>query len=105
MVGFKPNQSNDISHYILYQNGFTQNTIDKNGKSLNNYIHVLNKLSEFSEKGDALVLGFGAGSLPRSLANNNFNVDVVEIDPNTLDIAIKFFNYNKKNTNIFFSKK
>jgi|TARA_Y100000294_G_scaffold175209_1_gene194780 spermidine synthase len=102
VVGFKPNQSNDIAHYILYQNGFTQNTIDKNGKSLNNYIHVLNKLSEFSEKGDALVLGFGAGSLPRSLANNNFNVDVVEIDPNTLDIAIKFFNYNKKNTNIFF---
>tara|TARA_B100000579_G_C22824378_1_gene852307 strand:- start:89 stop:1720 length:1632 start_codon:yes stop_codon:yes gene_type:complete len=104
VVGLKPKQSDEITHYILYQNGFTQNIIHKNGRSQNTYIYVLNNLSQLAknENGEVLILGLGAGILPKSLANNNFNVDVVEIDSSTLDIAIKFFNYNQKNTKIFF---
>ena len=102
VVGYKEKNDENISRYILYQNGFTQNTIDIKGRSLNNYIHVLNSLSEFSEKGNALILGFGAGILPKLLKENFFRVDVVEIDPNTLDIALRYFNYDKEFANIFF---
>ena len=101
VIGYKPSNSQDETHYILYQNGFTQNTVAKNGDSLNTYIHVLNNLSMSSEIGNALVLGFGAGALPNYLENKKYNVDVVEIDPLTLDIAKEYLNYKKKNQTFF----
>ena len=36
------------------------------------------------------------------MSAKGFNVDVVEIDPITLEIAKKFFKYKKINTNLFF---
>ena len=102
VIGYKPKNSEEETHYILYQNGFTQNTVAKNGESLNTYIHVLNNLSMSSEIGNALVLGFGAGALPNYLESKKYNVDVVEIDPLTLSIATEYFNYKKKKSNIFF---
>ena len=88
--------------YKLYQNGFTQNTIDKNGNSLNSYTYMMDALSQQSSPGDALILGFGGGIIPKKLSAKGFNIDVVEIDPITLEIAEKFFKYKKINTNFFF---
>ena len=93
---------NDIYSYKLYQNGFTQNTIDKNGNSLNSYTYMMDALSQQSSPGDALILGFGGGIIPKKLSAKGFNIDVVEIDPITLEIAEKFFKYKKINTNFFF---
>jgi spermidine synthase len=102
VVGIQPLNQNDIYSYKLYQNGFTQNTIDKNGNSLNSYTYMMDALSQQSSPGDALILGFGGGIIPKKLSAKGFNIDVVEIDPITLEIAEKFFKYKKINTNFFF---
>ena len=59
VVGIQPSNQNSIYSYKLYQNGFTQNTIDKNGNSLNIYTYMMDALSQQSSLGDALILGFG----------------------------------------------
>ena len=102
VVGIKRYNKNNISFYKLFQNGTTQNTIDINGNSLSTYTHILNALSHYSEKGDTLILGFGGGIVPKELSKRNFNIDVVEINPATLNIAERFFKYKKNNTNFFF---
>ena len=102
VVGIQPSNQNSIYSYKLYQNGFTQNTIDKNGNSLNIYTYMMDALSQQSSLGDALILGFGGGIIPKKLSAKGFNIDVVEIDPITLEIAEKFFKYKKINTNLFF---
>ena len=102
VVGIKRYNKNNISFYKLFQNGTTQNTIDINGNSLDAYTHILNVLSQYSEKGDTLILGFGGGIVPKELSKRNFNIDVVEINPATLNIAERFFKYKKNNTNFFF---
>ena len=102
VVGIQPSNQDSIYSYKLYQNGFTQNTIDKNGNSLNIYTYMMDALSQQSSLGDALILGFGGGIIPKKLSAQGFNIDVVEIDPITLEIAEKFFKYKKINTNLFF---
>ena len=102
VVGIKPYKNKDISFYKLYQNGTTQNSIDLNGKSLSTYTHILTALSQYSIDGDALILGFGGGIIPKELSKTKFNVDVVEINPATLKIAETYFKYKNNNNNIFF---
>ena len=102
VVGIQPFNQNNIYSYKLYQNGFTQNTIDKNGNSLSSYTYMMDALSQQSSPGDALILGFGGGIIPKKLSAKGFNIDVVEIDPITLEIAEKFFKYKKINTNFYF---
>ena len=102
VVGIQPFNQNNLYSYKLYQNGFTQNTIDKNGNSLSSYTYMMDALSQQSSPGDALILGFGGGIIPKKLSAKGFNIDVVEIDPITLEIAEKFFKYKKINTNFFF---
>ena len=102
VVGIQPSNQNNIYSYKLYQNGFTQNTIDRNGNSLSVYTYMMDALSQQSSSGDALILGFGGGIIPKKLSTKGYEIDVVEIDPTTLEIAEKFFKYKKKNTNLFF---
>jgi len=102
VVGIKLYNKDTISFYRLYQNGSTQNTINLNGNSLSTFSYILTALSQYSVKGDALILGFGGGIIPKELSKKKFNVDVVEINPATLKIAQKFFKYKKNNTNFFF---
>lgn len=103
IVGFQLKGQKELSHNILYQNGFIQNIVDKFDRSLSPYTYSLEKLSELSgNKGKALVLGFGVGIVPNKLFQNGFHVDVVDINSKTLLIAEKYFNYKKNNTQIFF---
>ena len=102
VVGVKSNKNNSISSYKLYQNGFTQNTIDKDGNSLNSYTYILDALSQLTTPENALVLGLGGGIVPTKLYNRGYDVDVVEIDPSTLKIAENFFEFKKRNMNFFF---
>ena len=102
VVGVKPYNHNEITQYILYQNGFMQNGSDDSGYSIFEFTYVLGALSQLSKIGNALVLGLGVGVLPEQLSSKGFKVDAVDIDPITLDIAKNFFKYEPKNTSFFF---
>ena len=102
VVGLKSHKNNSILSYKLYQNGLTQNTIDKNGNSLNSYTYILDILSKLTDSENALVLGLGAGIVPTKLYKRGYSLDVVEIDPATIKIAKKFFGFKKKSMNFFF---
>jgi spermidine synthase len=102
VVGLKLNNQNEISQYLLYQNGTKHNVITKSGESTSTFSYVLVSLSQFSTIGNALVLGLGAGIIPEKLSSMGFKIDAVDIDPITLDIAKNFFSYKPKNTNFFF---
>ena len=47
VVGVRSDKKS-ISSYKLYQNGFTQNTINKDGNSLNSYTYILDALSQLT---------------------------------------------------------
>ena len=102
VVGRKPFSQNEITQYILYQNGTMQNGMDSNGHSIFEFTHVLDALSQSSTIGNALVLGLGAGVLPAKLSSKGFKIDAIDIDPITLNIAKNFFRYKPKNTSFFF---
>jgi spermidine synthase len=48
---------------------------------------------------DALLLGFGGGSVANELTRLNLNIDAVEIDNRMYQIAQDYFLFNPKNTN------
>ena len=102
VVGRKPYNQNEITQYILYQNGLMQNGMDSSGHSIHPFSYVLDALSQLSTIGNALVLGLGVGVLPQQLSSKGFKIDAVDIDPIILDIAKNFFKYEPKNTSFFF---
>jgi len=102
VVGRKLFNQNEITQYILYQNGTIQNGMDSSGHSVFEFTYVLDALSQLSNIGNALVLGLGAGVLPAKLSSKGFKIDAIDIDPITLDIAKNFFRYKPKNTSFFF---
>jgi len=102
VVDFRPNNLNDTSHYIFYQDGTMLNQVEKNGYSFSTYTYVLDALSQLSSRGDALVLGLGAGMNVKTLSSRGYNIDVVEINPKVLTIAKKFFKYEDVKAKFFF---
>lgn len=102
VVGFFPKEKKEISKYILLQDGLTQGIISKEGNSLAAYIYTLEQLAGFAPQAkSALILGFGAGHVPRKLRKKGMRVNVVEINPDTLSAAKKYFNYTPDGTNFF----
>ena len=102
VVNVKPHNQNEAPYFVLFQNGAIQNEVDKNGNSLSVYTYVLDAFSQLSSKGDALVLGLGAGMIVKKLSSRGYNIDVVEINPKILDITKNFFKYEVTNTEYFF---
>lgn len=74
----------DPSVYInlFVTDGLIQNRMMPDGRSYSDYTHALNALAAAyaPEAGTALVLGLGAGVLPRNLAERGIAVDAVEIN-------------------------
>jgi len=81
---------------IYFQDGLTQNTVDSNGRSVSFYTYALEALARAYRPGisDALVLGLGAGMVPMQLARSGVAVDVVEINPASLQIAQRYFGFD-----------
>jgi spermidine synthase len=103
VVGLVPKGKEEISEYILMQDGLIQSKIRKNGISLSAYTYNLEKLTNiFPNATNALILGFGAGIVPQKLRQKGIEVSVVEINPDTLEIAKKYFHYQQKGTKFFF---
>ena len=96
VVGITPKGQKEITRYTLFQNGATHNTITKEGISLSAYIYSLIRLASINpDAKSALVLGFGAGEAPSLLRKQGKKVTVVDINPNTLTAAKKYFNYKQ----------
>ena len=77
--------ANDPSRYlILFLNdGLVQNRLMPDRRSYSEYTYMLEVLaaSYASEAQRVLVLGLGAGAVPRGLEERGFTVDAVEINP------------------------
>lgn len=79
----------------LLTSGLINNKMTEKGKgnSYSPYSYVFEALSfsSYIKPKTALVLGLGVGIVPRFLANNGVDVQVVDIDKATLKIAKKYF--------------
>ncbi len=78
---------------MYFQDGITQNTVASDGQSLSMYTHMLDALirSYKPEAKRVLVLGLGAGIVPRMLAARGVDVTTVEIDPASVRAAKEIF--------------
>lgn len=85
-------------HYsrMYFQDGIVQNTVRSDGHSLSFYTYALEGLAYAYRPriGSALVLGLGAGVVPRRLAGRGVAVEAVEIDPASLAAARRFFDFD-----------
>lgn len=78
---------------MYFQDGITQNTVAGDGRSLSMYTYMLDALIRSYQPGAkrVLVLGLGAGIVPRTLAARGVEVTAVEIDPAAVQAARQTF--------------
>lgn len=78
---------------IYFQDGLTQNSVESTGHSRSFYTYALEALAGAYRPGmkHALVLGLGAGMVPKGLAARGAGVEVVDIDPSSVKIAGSVF--------------
>jgi len=87
---------------LYYQDGITMNIVDHEGQSLTPFTWAL----EFLTRGlrpDAervLMLGLGAGVIPMRLEAIGVDVDVVEVNPNSIEAAVDHFGFDAEKVNV-----
>jgi spermidine synthase len=82
---------------IYFHDGMTQNTVDSHGDSMSFYTYGLEGLARayHPQMKRVLALGMGAGIVPMRLAaTTGASVDVVEINPVSLEVAQRYFGYD-----------
>jgi MFS family permease len=84
----------------------TKTFIDFNNPIMNNsgwwYVHLDGAFASHKPSGsDALLMGFGGGSLALELTNLNFNIDVAEIDARLPAIAHDFFLFDTSRVDFY----
>lgn len=91
---------NQIGRKILTNNS-PQTVINiKNGSSLGDYPYLISEILKNQKiKKNALLLGFGGGTVAFELEKLGYIVDAVEIDERMLDVSKRFF-YPKLKTNV-----
>src|SRR5262249_26754570 len=81
-------QRDDPSQYLVLflTDGLVQNELLRDHRSYSEYTYMLEAISAAyaPEAKRVLVLGLGAGVVPRALAERGFTVDAVEINPDML---------------------
>ena len=102
-VELRPRREGLMPMLAYIQDGLVQNRMSLDGRSLSPYTYILEFLAEIfvSERRDALVLGLGAGVLPRNMKQNGLNVSVVEINSDALKAATEFFGFNPTGIDIY----
>ncbi len=83
---------------MYFHDGLIQNTVDSNQHSLSFYTYALEALARAYQPQlqSVLMLGLGAGIVPSRLARDGASVEVVEIDPSSLQVAQRFFGFDPK---------
>lgn len=84
------------------QDGLLQNQTYSVGMSTSMYTYALELFARSYRPGlrTALVLGLGAGVVPIRLAQQGVAVDVVDINPASLEIAQRFFGFEPKRVKV-----
>lgn len=87
---------------LYFHDGLIQNTVDSNGRAISYYTYALEALTQahHPQPQQVLMLGLGAGVVPARLANSGSRVEVVEIDPSSVDVAQRFFGFDASRVNI-----
>ncbi len=83
---------------MYFHDGLIQNTVDSNQQSASFYTWALEALARAyrPQLQDVLMLGLGAGIVPSRLATGGARVEVVEIDPASLEVAQKYFGFDAR---------
>jgi hypothetical protein len=92
--------------FITYlQDGFIQNVAGADGRSITLFTHALEKLTGMYAPNArrALVLGLGAGFVPRRLQIAGMEVEVVEINRDALTAARQYFGFEPAGITIHWS--
>jgi spermidine synthase len=77
------------------QDGIIQNMVDSDGVVLDHTEFMLRLVGAYAPKAKtALVLGVAAGMIPRELHRQGLKVTAVEINPDSLQAATRFFNFD-----------
>lgn len=93
----------DGSQIRLYlQDGLVQNFISLDGVSQSLHTHALEELSvAFAPHArSALVLGLAAGLVPMRFRREGWDITVVDINPNAVEVATRHFGFNAKDMDI-----
>lgn len=98
---------NDGKRILYVQDGFIQVVIDDDWNSREAFTYILEKLI-LSNKPNAksvLIIGLAGGVIPKSIYKNNpykdINIDAVDINPNSIEIAKKYFNFKDQYAKVF----
>lgn len=83
---------------LYFHDGLIQNTVDSNQRSLSFYTYALEALAHAYQPQlhNVLMLGLGAGIVPSRLAREGAHVEVVEIDPSSVQVAQRYFGFDAK---------
>lgn len=92
----------DFYEKYFFQDGLVQNRTDAENKSISMYTYVLESLvhSFAPDAEDVLVLGLGAGVVPRHFKDDRKRVAVVEINKSALQAAIDHFGFDPQDISI-----
>ncbi len=83
------------------QDGIIQNMVTADGQILDHTEFMMRLIDAYAPRAhDSLVLGMAAGMLPRYLHHKGLKVTAVEINPNSLEAATKYFNFNPKGVQV-----
>ncbi|MFP6747470.1 MAG: fused MFS/spermidine synthase [Alphaproteobacteria bacterium] len=84
-----------VERYFI-QDGLIQNRTTLGHQSLSMYTHVLQSLAHsYAPKArKAIVLGLGAGMVPRHFLRDGLDVALVEINPKALEAAVEHFGFS-----------
>lgn len=96
VVEIRPRIGTDISILAYIQDGLIQNRTTLDGVSVSMYTHVLQALAHAfaPDAKKAVVLGLGAGIVPRHFKHDGLAVSVVEINADALKAATQFFRFD-----------
>ncbi len=83
---------------MYFHDGLIQNTVDSNQRSVSFYTWALEALARahHPHPRQVLMLGLGAGIVPTRLAAGGSKVEVVEIDPSSVEVATRHFGFDAK---------
>jgi spermidine synthase len=85
----------DGGYRVYLNDGLTQNTYDPDSKlSVSHFTYALSGLARAytTNINDVLCIGLGVGIVPMDFARRGAHVDVVEINPAVVPVAVRFFN-------------
>ncbi len=88
--------------YLLVD-GLSQNLSDiRDWKSYHYVMPVMEVMASFHEPpGDLLLVGLGAGSYVKMCAKDGWKIDAVEIDPEVVNVAQKYFGLQPSEATVF----